>query len=283
MPHDCVISEAGHVENARVGTDAGDALGQLPAAHARHYYVSNNQIDPACECLTDIQALLTIGGANYRVSVLFEHLARQSADHRLLLEEQDGFATGSDGLLHFGYLFLRRHVVDPRQIDVECSSLSRLTIDPDASLTLLYDPVDRGKAQTGSFAKLLGGEERLEDLFLRLAVHSAAVVRDGEHHIMAGLHNFLSLDMGAIQIPVARADRNVTAYRQSIARIHDQVHENLFNLPRVGLHLAQAWVKSRLQHHVFANQTAQHLIHVSDNDVEIEHAWLQHLFAAESQ
>jgi hypothetical protein len=45
---------AGHVENARVGTDAGNALGKVPDAHARHYEVSNNQIDSACECLAAV-------------------------------------------------------------------------------------------------------------------------------------------------------------------------------------------------------------------------------------
>src|SRR5256885_2042202 len=146
MPHDRVIREAGHVEYARVGTDACDAFGQLPAAHARHYDVSNNQIDPAGE----------------------------------------------------------------------------------------------------PFADLLRGEKWLEDLLLRLAVHAAAVVRYRKHNIVAGLHHFLSIDMGAIQISVARADRNVPTHGQGVAGVHDEVHEDLFNLSRVGLDLSQAWIKFRL-------------------------------------
>src|SRR5207247_501558 len=117
--------------------------------------------------------------------------ARQRADHRLILDEQDRFASRGDGLLYFGKLFMRRHVVHAWQIDVEGGSFSQLAIDPDASFTLLHNSVDCRKAQARSFAKLLRGEEWLEDLFLRLAVHAAAVVRYRKHNIVAGLHHFL--------------------------------------------------------------------------------------------
>ena len=74
----------------------------------------------------------------------------------------------------------------PGQVDLEGRSLARLAVDIDEAVVLLDDAVDRGQPQAGALAHLLGGEERLEELCQRLLVHAAAVVADGQQHILAG-------------------------------------------------------------------------------------------------
>ena len=71
--------------------------------------------------------------------------------------------------------------------------------------------------------------------------------------------------------------------RHSIARIHDQVHQDLIYLRRVCLDFPDGRFQVQDYLNVLAYKAAQHLASVRDNVVEVYDFRLQHLFAAEGQ
>src|SRR2546421_617090 len=69
-----------------------------------------------------------------------------------------------------------------RQVDLEGRALAGLAVDPDRSCALLHDAEGGGESQPGALARLLGGEERLEDACERLLGHPHTRVADRQHH-----------------------------------------------------------------------------------------------------
>ncbi len=62
-------------------------------------------------------------------------------------------------------LFCRRRLrLNPRQVDLEVRTLTRLTVYPNRSAALLDDTVHRRQAQTRAFPRLFGGKERFEEV-----------------------------------------------------------------------------------------------------------------------
>src|SRR5438045_8542038 len=88
----------------------------------------------------------------------------------LILDEQDGLGPGHryGGM---GRWRLARHAVHAREMDGERRPLARLARHPDTAAALLDDAVHGRQAQTGPLARLLGGEEGLEDLLPRALVN----------------------------------------------------------------------------------------------------------------
>src|SRR5216683_7469337 len=108
-----------------------------------------------------------------------ERLARQRPYFVVVLDQEDRLgAPGERGRRRRRRLVNR--LVDPREIDLERRSVSGLAIDPDAAAALLDDPEDGRQAQPGPLARVLRGEERLEDPRLDRGVHAVSRVADGE-------------------------------------------------------------------------------------------------------
>jgi len=71
--------------------------------------------------------------------------------------------------------------------------------------------------------------------------------------------------------------------RHRIARIHREVHEELYDVPRVDLHVGDGGVEPRHDHHVLAQQPLEHLVRVADGHVQVEHARHEDFLAAERE
>ena len=71
--------------------------------------------------------------------------------------------------------------------------------------------------------------------------------------------------------------------RHGVAGVHDEVHDDLFDLSGIGLHAAQPFIERRGEYDVFTDQTVQHLFRVGHKCVEIQDGGLQHLLPAEGQ
>ena len=71
--------------------------------------------------------------------------------------------------------------------------------------------------------------------------------------------------------------------RHGVSRVHDEVHDHLLDLRRVGQHSTEVGGEKRDELHVLADQASQHHVHVRDDRVQVEHARLQHLSAAERE
>ena len=71
--------------------------------------------------------------------------------------------------------------------------------------------------------------------------------------------------------------------RHGIARVDDQIHQDLIYLARVGFDFSKRRLEAQSYFYVLANQTAQHLARIRNHVVEIQHLRLQHLLTAESE
>src|SRR5208282_475002 len=87
---------------------------------------------------------------------------------------------------------LRDHIVfdllvHARQVNFKFAPDPDFRIDPYEAAGLLHDAIDRRKAQARSFARLLRGEKRLEDMSLRFGVHPSSGIDDDELDVFTGL------------------------------------------------------------------------------------------------
>ena len=148
---------------------------------------------------------------------------------------------------------------------------------------MLDDAVDRSQPQPGASPWLLGGKKRLKQTSLGCCIHPDAGVVDREQDVLAGARQRLGLQFSWIELDVCRLNRDATALRHGVPRIHDQVHDRLLQLPRIGVHHLQLGCESCLQLDVFPNQPHQHPLKISHKGVEVEDARLEHLFATEDE
>src|SRR5437867_2625427 len=98
------------------------------------------------------------------VAVRPEDVAGKVSHRSLVFNQEDGLVTLSglreawtshrwiDGLL------------DSRQVNLERSTAPRLAVEPDVSVALLDDSIDRGESQPCPKARPFGGEEGLKDM-----------------------------------------------------------------------------------------------------------------------
>src|SRR5512141_2274057 len=123
----------------------------------------------------------------------------------------------------------------PGKVDLEGGSVPRLAGDIDEAIVLLDDAIDGSKPQADALSDLLGREERLEDMRLRFLVHAAAVVADGEPHIVAGARAIANGATGTVQRRVSRLDGQVADAGDRVPGVDAQASEDLVNLGRVDL------------------------------------------------
>src|SRR6202040_2003542 len=73
--------------------------------------------------------------------------------------------------------------VDTGKINLKNAAFARFTVDPDKSVALLHNSVDRRQTQPRAFFYLFGREKRFEDMNLRLGVHAGAGIADRQQDV----------------------------------------------------------------------------------------------------
>jgi hypothetical protein len=66
-------------------------------------------------------------------------------------------------------------------------------------------------------------------------------------------------------------------------RVHREIHDQLLDLPRIRLHGPELAVQRRHEIDVLADHAAQQAVDVGDERVQVDHAELQDLAAAEGK
>src|SRR5437868_14211609 len=86
-----------------------------------------------------------------------------------------------------------------------------------------------------------------------------------------------------IDIDDGRPQRQRSAVGHRIARVDNEVHENLLDLTAVGAYACAC--RAQLDHEtdVLADQRAQQITDIFDDAIQLDHAWLQHLPPRERQ
>jgi len=142
-----------------------------------------------------------------------------------------------------------------RQIDLERGPTPGLAVDPDIAAGLFHDPVHGGEAQAGSLTKLLGGEERLEDMRLRFGIHPATGIAHGQHHKTPRQGAAVAATVIRIEFDVGCLDYQLAPVEHRIPSVDRQVHDDLLDLSRVGFDAAKVLSQMGFKLNVVANQT----------------------------
>ena len=148
---------------------------------------------------------------------------------------------------------------------------------------LLDDSVHGCQPEARALADALGREERLEQVRLNLRAHADSGVAHAEHRVGPGAGAGMRLDEGVVEVDVAGLDRKPSALRHRVAGVHREVEDDLLDLRRVGLHAAEGRIEQAVQLDRLADQRPEHLGHAGDDTVQVEHARLEHLLAAERE
>ena len=114
-----------------------------------------------------------------RLPSRLEHPPHELAQRHLVLDDQHRRAPGSGSGSRSG--------VDHRQGDRDLGALPRRAVDLDLAARGVDDAVHRRQPEAGALARLLGGEERLEDARARRLVHADAGVAPTREHGTARL------------------------------------------------------------------------------------------------
>src|SRR5579864_8274570 len=169
------------------------------------------------------------------------------------------------------------------EVDLEGGATSQFALHHDISAALLHDSIYGGKAQSGSLALFLGGEERLEDPRLRLAIHAHAGVADHERHIAAGAYELLTAAMVLVEGHVLGPKRESAPRGHSILGIDHEIHDHLLELAGVGTGMSSLRSEDGHQVDVLADQRTQQALHVLHDRVYVYHFQLEQLLSAEGQ
>src|SRR5207249_11048989 len=98
-----------------------------------------------------------------------------------------------------------------------------------------------------------------------------------------GLDGDVLTRIGIVQLNVRGLDGELPTIGHGVAGIDGQIHDDLLDLARVGVHAPQPRRRHGDQTNVFADQTLEHLVNVGQDSIEVQHFGLEHLLAAERQ
>src|SRR5690606_8899144 len=125
--------------------------------------------------------------------------------------------------------------------------------------------------------------ERFENTLLRCRIHALSGVRNGEHHVRTRLEVRMPVDVDFVQLHVARFDRDTSAARHCVARIHHEVQQDLFELTRVETNAVEVVGEPKLDLDVLTHQSLQHFGCFTHHGVQVQHFWLSDLVATDGQ
>src|SRR5262245_38598515 len=121
-----------------------------------------------------------------------------------------------------------------RQIDTEAAAFAYRTVHPNVAATLLHGAIDHGEAKACAFAEFFGGEKRFENMRLGFFIHAEASVGNGKHDVTAGDGAEVALRVRIIEFDVRGLERNSAAVGHGIARVDNEIEDDLFDLSGVG-------------------------------------------------
>ena len=257
--------------------------GQFPAAHMRHHHVGQHEVDPAGFQFALAQRIGAAFGGDDIVAIGGENVGRIVAHLRLVLDHQYRLVAGSIRENLGQWSNLRRLRRDARQVDPERRPAPRLALDLHATAALGDNALDGRQPQPGATANFLGREERLEDMPPRFFVHADAGVAHGQHDIASRARAGMQPCRSFVPLHLGRADRDLAAVGHRIARVHNQVHHDLFHLVRVGENFGDPRIEAQLHLDVLPHQARQHRLQTRHHLIQIERPGVEDLLAAVGQ
>src|ERR1700722_2513937 len=168
-------------------------------------------------------------------------------------------------------------------MDLECGPDPRAALDADVPPALLNDAEDGGEPEARSLSDRFGREEGLEDSIQGLGRHALAAVAHAEHDVTTRAHYNPPRRGRLVDVDLVHLDPNAAAPWHRIARVHDQVHENLRDLARGHLDVARPEVSLRRDLDRLAHDVVEGSRHAIDDGAHVHHLLLDGLVSAERQ
>ena len=148
---------------------------------------------------------------------------------------------------------------------------------------LLDDAVDGGQAEAGALALRLRREEGFEQVPHDLRAHSATRVRHGQGDVRTRLGIPTTRGLIFVEHGLAGRDLDRSPVRHRLARIEDEVQEDLLDLH--GIRVDRTFLRARDEDelHELACYAPEHRVERGDDRAQIEHLRLHHLAPAERE
>ncbi len=124
---------------------------------------------------------------------------------------------------------------------------------------LFDDAVDSCQTQSRSLPRFFGSEEWFKHVFDHLGRHPGARIADNQLHILARLGCKTKSGEPFVHKKRRRLDAELAAFGHCISGICGQIHQHLFDLPRVGLDGTRLSVQPKNNFNILSDQLAQHL------------------------
>src|SRR5260370_15706740 len=210
-------------------------------------------MDRAWGPLRNLKCFLAILGGKHRVAGRTHKFGCQFSNSFFIF--RDKHCRGSTDRRSKNILSSSRlcSFLDTRQIDFKAGSLTWLRLHPNASSALLYNAINSGKAQSGSFPLLLGREEWLENPGPCHSIHSLARICNCQQHVRPGVDGRARSSPLFIHCHVMGLDRELAPFWHTVALLHSPIDNYLSNLPRISFHSSQSLPPLKLTDHLFAH------------------------------
>src|SRR5262245_18589077 len=226
-----VLGISGHENYPRRNPPFAQFGEHARAIHLRHHDIGNDKMDLAALLFDDLQRLDSGSRLQHGVAGRGQCPGGKRPDRLFVLDEQNRSMPCEIGGMCRNRLCAMRlrdffgHTT--RQKDRKnCPYAYRARTENIAS-GLLDDAINGCKAETGTLANILGGKKRLKYLVFGFGRNPVSEVLDLDRHIIIRNKRRLIESAAVLGHDIARAQDDLAALRHRIARVDDQIDENL--------------------------------------------------------
>ena len=253
------------------------------AVDAGHHHVGQQQVDARRVPRADTGRLRRILDREHLVAVGLQHQPHELAHAGVVLDDHDRLRAAARPRVAAVGLGVGARARGDRQVDLERRAAPGLAVDVDPAAALL-DHAEHGREpEPGALAGGLGRVERLEQVAADLLVHADARVADRQQDVRAGRALAVLGDLRRLELDVGGLDRQRAAVGHRVARVGGEVEDHALHLRAVGLDRREPVAELDRDADVVADDALQHPLHAGDDLVEVDHARVQHLAAAERE
>ena len=172
------------------------------------------------------------GGEVGVVSELAQRGRGDLGDGEAVVEDQNALAASARRLARWACR-RRDAVASQRKQDGEHGAAAGRRIDGDAALVAAHDAVDHREPEAGALARILGGEERIEDPAENRRLDAVPGVGDGKGQVAAGGQRAVDRGARSVENRLAQPDPDLALLPERLSRVEDQVGQHLVDLVRI--------------------------------------------------
>ena len=166
-----------------------------------------------------------------------------------------------------------------REIQGEGGAFPDRAIDENIPPRLFNNTVGGGQPQPRPLAGPFGGVEGFKHFLQPVPRNTFALVSDLNSYILPNGHGHPITCKRFSQLGIFCRDLDFPAHGHRIARVHDQVHQHLFQLPFICTDGLQDRVMAERQSHRFTNQTIKQMGQVGKRVAHIDRLGAERLLA----